>query len=338
MSDENFPLSENPEEGLQEKRKNSKNRNMLLGFLVVALLGTWGYLIYNNNHHRQETENLTAEIVIRDSAKNELQQELDDAALRLDALKTSNATADSLIQTKDKEIQNLKSRVQAIINNRNATKAQLDEARRLIAELKGNIDTYASEIASLKEENKQLTEKNAEVTAQRDEAQRNYDSANVALLQKDNIIDIGSTLHASNFKITGVKEKNNGKEKITRNAKKVDKLNIQFTLDENRITPTGSKELYISITAPDGKPVTVGALGSGTFRDRDGNERNFTKKVSVNYVQGQNQQINVEWSQEENFKSGDYQVEVYNNGFLIGKGSVNLKKGGLFGFIPYLPL
>lgn len=331
MNNENYPSDENTAGELQENSRKSGNRNLLIGFLVVALLGTWGYLIYNNNHHRQETENLTAEIVVRDSAKNELQQELDDAALRLDALKTSNATADSLIQTKDKEIQSLKSRIQTILNNQNATKAQLAEARRLIAELKGNIDTYASQIESLKEENRHLTEQNAEVTAQRDEIQRNFDSANVALVQKDNIIDIGSTLHASNFRITGVKEKNNGKEKVTKNAKKVDKLNIQFILDENRITSSGTKEIFIAITAPDGQPVTVSALGSGTFRDREGNERNFTKKVNVNYVQGQRQEVNVEWSQDENFKSGDYQVEVYNNGFLIGKGSVNLKKGGLFG-------
>lgn len=329
MSYENFPQTESAAD--ENVRKKGNGRNILTGFLMVALLATWGYIIYDNNRKQQEKNSLTAQIVTSDSAKNELQQELDDAALRLDALKTSNARADSLIQTKDKDIQDLKSRIQTIINDRNATQAQLNEARRLIAQLKGNIDTYASQIEALKTQNAQLTEKNLEITQQLGEAQKNFDSANVVIQQKEDVIDIGSTLHASNFAITGIKEKNNGKEKTTAKAKKVDKLNISFTLDENRITPSGSKEIYIAITAPDGNPVTVTALGSGKFLTRENIEKSFTKKIMVNYVQGQNQQVHVEWSQNKNFQTGTYKVEVYNNGFLIGQGNVTFRKGGLFG-------
>lgn len=329
MSYENFPQTESAAD--ENIRKKGNGRNILTGFLMVALLATWGYIIYDNNRKQQEKNSLTAQIVTSDSAKNELQQELDDAALRLDALKTSNARADSLIQTKDKDIQDLKSRIQTIINDRNATQAQLNEARRLIAQLKGNIDTYASQIEALKTQNAQLTEKNLEITQQLGEAQKSFDSANVVIQQKEDVIDIGSTLHASNFAITGIKEKNNGKEKTTAKAKKVDKLNISFTLDENRITPSGSKEIYIAITAPDGNPVTVTALGSGKFLTRENIEKSFTKKIMVNYVQGQNQQVHVEWSQNKNFQTGTYKVEVYNNGFLIGQGNVTFRKGGLFG-------
>lgn len=329
MSYENFPQSESAAE--ESAGKKSSGRNILTGFLIVALLATWGYIIYDNNKKQQEKKNLTAQIVTSDSAKNELQQELDDAAQRLDALKTSNARADSLIQTKDKDIQGLKSRIQTIIDDKNATQAQLNEARRLIAQLKGNIDTYASQIEALKTQNAQLAEKNLEITQQLGEVQKNFDSANVVIRQKEDVIDIGSTLHASNFSITGIREKNNGKEKTTAKAKKVDKLNISFTLDENRITPSGSKEIYIAITSPDGKPVTVSTLGSGKFLTRENGEKPFTKKIMVNYIQGQGQQVHVEWSQDNNFQTGTYKVEVYNNGFLIGQGNVTFKKGGLFG-------
>ena len=105
--------------------------------------------IYDKNKTRQEQQSLTSQIVNSDSAKNELQRELDDAALRLDALKTSNVRADSLLRTKDKEIESLRSRAQKILNDKNATAAQLAEARRLIAQLKGNIETYIAQIDSL---------------------------------------------------------------------------------------------------------------------------------------------------------------------------------------------
>lgn len=328
MSYENFPDSE---KSAQPQPKKKSGKNVLVGILVIALLATWGYIIYDNNKKKQEHETLTSQLITSDSAKNELQQELNDAALRLDALKTSNAQADSLIQTKDQDIQALKKKIQSILNDKNSTQAQLNEARRLIAQLKGNIDTYASEIESLKAQNAQLTEQNVVVTTQRDSVIKNLDSTQQVVQQKEQIIDVGSTLHASNFKIVGIQEKNSGKEKQTSKAKRVDKLRISFELDENRITQSGPKDLYISISSPDGKPVTVDALGSGKFVTRDGVERPFTKKVTVNYVQGEKQPVTVEWSQNSDFQTGNYKIEIYNNGFKIGQGVVNFKKGGLFG-------
>src|SRR5674476_294264 len=316
MSYENFPESNLPE----KKTAKNNSRNILTGILVVALLGTWGYIIYDKNKTRQEKQDLTTQLVNSDSSKNELQRELDDAALRLDALKTSNVKADSLIRTKDKDIESLKSRVQSILNDRNATKEQLSEARRLIAQLKGNIDTYTAEIESLKAENTQLTEDKRAVTEQRDIVQKNYDSASQVIKQKENVIDVGSTLQASNFSIEGIQERNSGKEKVTTKAKRVDKLRISFDIDENRITPSGSKDIYVCITSPDGNPVTVDALGSGKFVTRDGIERPFTKKIQINYVQGKKQPVTVEWSQNSSFQTGNYKIEIYNNGFKIGEG------------------
>ena len=329
MSYENFPESNTPVEKTVVKNNNS--RNILTAILVIALLGTWGYIIFDKSKTREEKDNLTTQIITSDSAKNELQRELDDAAMRLDALKTSNVKADSLLQTKDKDIQALKSKVQAILNDKNATAAQLSEARRLIAQLKGNIDTYTAEIESLKIANTQLTEEKRVVTEQRDVVQKNYDSANQVIKQKEDVIDIGSTLHASNFSIIGIQEKNSGKEKETTKAKRVDKLRISFDIDENRITQSGPKDIYIAITAPDGKPVAVDALGSGRFVTRDGMERPFTKKIQINYVQGQKEPVRVEWSQNSDFQTGNYKIEIYNNGFKIGEGVRSFKKGGLFG-------
>ncbi len=330
MSYENFPNSDLPEDK-NLVVKNNNNRNVLTGILVVALLATWGYIIYDKNKTKQEKQDLTAQIVNSDSSKNELQRELNDAALRLDNLKTSNVKADSLLKTKDKDIDELKSKVQAIINKRNATAAELAEAKRLIAELKGNIETYTAQIEELKNKNTQLIQEKEQVTQQRDVANKNYDSATQVIQQKENVIDIGSTLHASDFKIVGLNEKHGGKEKVTSKAKRVDKLRISFDIDENRITQSGSKDIYVCITSPDGNPVTVDALGSGKFVARDGTEKPFTKKVQINYVQGEKLPVTVEWTQNSSFQTGNYKIEIYNNGFKIGEGVVSFKKGGLFG-------
>ncbi|MEJ7675130.1 MAG: hypothetical protein WKF59_21110 [Chitinophagaceae bacterium] len=54
-----------------------------------------------------------------------MQSELNDATMRLDMLKTTNSRADSLIKTKDKDIEGLKVKIQTILNNKNATASRI---------------------------------------------------------------------------------------------------------------------------------------------------------------------------------------------------------------------
>ena len=327
MSFENFPTSSEPEQ--KPVPKKTDYRTILTGGLLVALLGTWGYIIWDKNKTNEKTQQLTTQITTSDSAKNELQSELNDATMRLDMLKTTNARADSLIKTKDKDIEDLKVRIQSILNNKNATAAQLAEARTMITQLKSNIDMYTAEIEKLQGEKVILTEQKRVVTEERDVATKNFDSAKTVITEKESVIDVGSTLHAFNFKIVGLHERG-AKEKETTTARRVDKLRITFDL-ENRIAPTGAKEVFVSITAPDGKPVAVEALGSGKFVTRDGVEKLFTKRVEINYNQGEKQTVTIEWKQNSDFQTGNYRIEVYHNGFKIGEGVRNFKKGGLFG-------
>lgn len=329
MDYENFPKKEVVEE--RKINNNNSGRNILTAVLVIALLGTWGYLIYDKSKTREKEDVLTAQVISGDSSKTELQQELNDATQRLDALKTTNAQADSLIQTKNSVIQDLQSKVQKILSDKNASASQLSEARRLIAQLKGNIETYSAEIETLRAQNSQLTQEKTQVTQQRDVMQKNYDSASQVIKQKEDVIDVASTLNASNFKIVGLQDKNSGREKETSKAKKVDKIRITFDVDENRVTQSGAKDIYVAITSPDGKAVSVDSLGSGKMVTRDNVERPFTKKIQVNYTQGQKVPVTVEWSQNSEFQTGNYKIEIYNNGFKIGQGVVNFRKGGLFG-------
>lgn len=328
MSFENFPSG-----GTEPQKKPTPKRNdyrtILTGGLLVALLGTWGYIIWDKNKTTQKTQELTQQITTSDSSKNEIQRELNDATMRLDMLKTTNARADSLIKTKDKDIEDLKSKIQTILNNKNATASQLSEARAMITQLRSNIDTYTAEIEKLQGEKVKLTEEKRVVTEERDVANKNLDSAKTVIKAKEDVIDVGSTLQAFNFNIVGLKERGN-KEKETTTAKRVDKLRITFDL-ENRIAPSGSKDIFVCITAPDGTPVAVEALGSGKFVTRDGVEKLFTKKVQVNYNQGEKQTVTVEWKQNSDFQTGNYKIEVYHNGFKIGEGVRTFKKGGLFG-------
>lgn len=332
MSFENFPTANiPPQKPVPPKRKYDLNnsKGILLIVLIVALVGTWAYLIWDKSRSNNHEQQLSSQLSTSDSSKNDLQRELNTAVMSLDMLKSTNARADSLLKTKDKDIQDLKVRVQKIINDKNATGAQLAEARRLIKQLKGNIETYTAEIEKLKNDNIQLTEEKRVVTVERDVVKKNFDSAKTVIKDKENIIDIGSTLHASNLNVTGIKERGNGKEKETTTAKRVDKLKISFDIDENRITQSGVKEIYVNLIAPDGSVIVI-PEGAAKFTTRDGVEKSATKKIEVDYTQGERKQVQIELSKTQTFIPGNYKIEIYNNGFKIGEAVRSLKKGGLF--------
>lgn len=330
MAFENFPSAE-PHSATSPQPARSDWRTFLSVGLIVALLGTWGYIIWDKSRTKETFLQKDTQYAAVVTEKDTLQSLLDEATNRYDMLKTTNAKKDSTLTIKDREITEKRARIQSLISNVNATKEQLAEAKRLIASLNSDLKGYQAQIESLKSQNLVLKQEKEAIIQEKLEVEQDFDSAKTVIKEKEDVIDIGSTLHASNFNITGVNERKSGKEKQTTTAKKVDKLRITFDLDENLIATSGVKDLYVSITAPDGSPVAVEALGSGKFTTRDGEEKTFTHKVEINYTQGQKQTVSFDWKQNSNFATGDYKIEVFHNGFKIGEGVRTFKKGGLFG-------
>lgn len=331
MAFENFPETEKTSHTVVTPPQKKNNlRTILTGVLIAALLGTWGYIIYDKNNTKETIAQKETVIASTSTQRDELQKELADATMRYDMLKTSNSKKDSSISAQDRDIAEKRQRIQTLLNKSNATQKELAEARSMIASLNGDISTYRAQVEVLEGQKMVLTQQKRTVMAERDRVIKDYDSATTVIKSKNDIIDVGSTLHASNFNIAGIKERSGGKEKVTTTAKRVDKLRISFDIDENMITQAGTKEIYVVITAPDGTPVAVEAMGSGKFNTREGQEKIYTQKLDVNYVQNKKQKVTFDWKQNKDFTTGNYKIEVYNNGFKVGEASKPLKKGGLF--------
>ncbi|WP_298732693.1 hypothetical protein [uncultured Chitinophaga sp.] len=312
-----------PAPGSSGSEKPRSRNGLIYGILIAALAGTWIYMLYDKNKTNETIVQQGTQIDSISSSRDALQQEYNAANARLDDLISQNSRMDSLVKTKDKELADVKARIQSILANKNATQSELAEARRLIEQLKTNIAGYQETIERLEGEKLVLA-------GERDVARRERDSVGVVKDSLNKEVSLGSVLHASNIKLQPIQVKKNGKEVETSKAKRADMMRVIFDLDENRIAPTGDKEIYVAITAPDGSPLAVEALGSGRFSLEDGTEKLYTAKKTVAYVKGEKQTVSMDWKQNSDFKPGDYSVEIYHNGFRIGQGKVNLRKGGLF--------
>jgi myosin heavy subunit len=329
MAFENFPTASGTTPEPPQPPKTDWRFFTTIG-LVILLLGTWGYIIWDKSKVKETIQQKDMQYAGVVAEKDTLNSMLEEASIRYDLLKTSSAKKDSVITAKDRIIAEKQSKIKSILSKANATKEELAEAKTLIASLNTDIETYKQQIEVLKGENAQLTQEKQAVTEERNAYQRNADSARGIISDKNKLLDVGATLHASNFNIIGINLKGNGRESETSKAKRVDKLRISFSLDENRITASGTKDLYICITDPEAKPISDNSIGSGTMDTREDGSRNYTQKVAVNYVQGQKQVVSFDWKQGGDYKVGTYKIEVYQNGFKIGEGLTAFRKSGLF--------
>lgn len=324
MSTSNFPAVNIENEA---PRKNYKNA--IIGVLAVALIALGGYAIVDKNKtveviHQQETT-----IAKVSDEKSDVQKSFDGSLARLDSLGTINTSLESKLKDKSSEIAKTKNQIRSILNKKNATASELAKAKTLIADLNGKITNMEQEVARLTQENQSLTNDKVILTADKEKLTTDLTATTVIKQDLEKKVDIASTLNASNIAITPINIKKNGKEKITTTAKRVDKLIISFDVN-NRIIQSGMTDVYVCVIGPDGKAISIEKLGSGTFTTREDGDKAFTAKVPVDLETSKKKNVEFAFVPGENFQKGNYTIQIYQNGFKIGEGTRELKKGGLF--------
>ena len=324
MANTNYPsATPNPQP------RGSNNKSIIIGVLAAALLGTWGYWLYKNNQSAQEiTSHQTKETAYM-SARDSVQMLYNDALSRLDSITGNNNNLQGQLSDRNSEIGKLKAEINSIMKKRNATTAELAKAKDLITQLNSKIENLEADNARLTGENQQLTSANTQLTSEKSTLEQNLQTTTAAKDELANTVDVASTFTASNFQITPIHERKNGKEKTTSTAKRVDKLVVDFDV-QNRIAKSGPAQLYVIVTAPDGKVISDASMNSGTFTTRNEGDKTYTSTSNLDYEQGTVKKVSIPIRQND-FQTGDYKIEVYHNGFKIGEGVKTLKKGGLFG-------
>jgi septal ring factor EnvC (AmiA/AmiB activator) len=322
MTNTNYPSATVTTQSTPPKRNN--NKNIILGLLAAVLLGSWGYFLWDKNKSGDTIEQQQTQIASLDSSKTDLHREFDNALARLDSVTGANNNLEGQLSDRQKDIDAKKAEIRRILNDKNATQAQLTKARNMIADLNSKISSMEAEITKLTGENQELTVANTTLTMEKSNLETNLATSQTEKDALAKTVDVASTFTASNIQIVPINEKKSGKEKSTTTAKKVDKLVVSFDV-ENRIAVSGPADMYLIVTAPDGKVISSGSV----LNTRIDGDKSFTAKLPVDYEQGTRKSIQYP-IQQEDFSTGNYKIEIYHNGFKIGEGIRSLKKGGLF--------
>jgi len=312
-------------DNLQENRKGI-SPHWIYGTIIAVLLAAGIYLFVTKNKSETKLEETAMENRELSDDKSLIESEYNAALARLDEMKNQSIQMDSLLNTKNEEVEELKAKIQKVLNDKNATSSQLKAANAMIRELNAKMSSYEKQIIALKQENVQLTEEKRALTeenAQKTEENTALQTDNQELVKK---VEKGSVLHASSIRMEAIDRKKNllakEKEKETEKARKVDMIRISFNVDDNRISESGEKILYICVYEPSGAVASDG----GKFKLENGNEKPYSTAKTIAYKQGEKVQgISTEWLPSGSMSKGEYKVEIYHMGYLIGSEKVTLK-------------
>ena len=320
MSETNFPTP-------TAQAKTGKNyKNAIIGVLAAGLIAVSGYIIYAKSDSSQTIQQQETTIAKVSDEKSDVQANFDASLARLDSMSTVNTGLQGQLTEKNDEIAKVKSEIRSILNKKNATASELGRAKTLIASLNEKISSMEQDVARLTQENQLLTNDNVVLKQEKEVLTQNLTATTEVKQSLEKKVDIASTLNASNIVITPINVKKSGKEKVSTTAKRVDKFVVSFDVD-NRIIQSGSTDVYVVVLGPDGKAINT---GTETFTTREEGALAFTAKMPVDLETAKKKNVEFAFIPGTNFVQGNYTVQIYQNGFLIGKGTRELKKGGLF--------
>ena len=295
---------------------SSTNSKIIIGVLVLALVGSW---IYFNSSKVDMITTYDNKIAVIDSAKAKIQAEFIEVSAKADSLTNQNTSLQGELLDKSNQIQKLKTNISTILRKQNATDKELADAKTLIAELNGKVSNLFADLTKAQAENKELTSKNEQLTNTNTTLNNNLTATQK---EKDRLQDIGSTLHASNFGIQSLRVREDGTERKTTNTKRANTIRLTFQIDKNKITPSGSQDLYVCITSPDGKAFNE----VGKINTREEGAKAYSNKLSVQYEQNKDLPVSFD-IKNVNLVEGEYTIEIFHNGFKIGEGKTKLTKG-----------
>jgi len=308
---------------MEDNNQGNGSKRIYLAIIALLLLinGVAGYLLYNENKQKEEKITLVQQ---KDTEIKGLSQQLDSASHDLESMKGKNAELDSIVAEKQALIDQTKQQLAAAQRRGNMSAAEVQKYKDLVAKFQTDNAELQKKIDELTAQNQDLTAKNLQVTHSL-EVEKNTTAALTE--DKKNLskkVELGSLLHLQNLTVTGDKKKKNGKEVTEKSAKKTDYLKISFETGDNKVLEKGKVTLYIRIINPKGETIALADQGSGTLKLADGGgDVQYSRSIDMDWDQT-SQKKDIEWSQ--NIKEpGMYKVEVYQSGYLVGNGSVDLK-------------
>jgi DNA repair exonuclease SbcCD ATPase subunit len=291
--------------------KKSSNRIWIILLALSAILN-----IYQWQNTNTVVERLEVKSDSLATAKYDVEKELEETYMELNQYKGINSRLDSLLAEANGTIDEQRGRIEKMLRNERNSAALNKKLKAELEELRKLRDEYLEKIDKLLVENEQLKKDNQELSNTVENLSKNLEST----------VNKASVLKSEYVTVKAYKKRSGTKYSETAMAKRTNKMEVCFTVIENKIAKSGEKDVYLRIVEPGGKTMGDRSSGSSTFRLASSNEEvQYTASTRMNY-DNQKQDLCLQWEEKERvFAPGTYVIELYVDGNLSAASSYVLK-------------
>lgn len=296
---------------------SGNNKKYLIIIILLAILAlVLGFLYFQST---QKVEEKVENISTLEIEKLTLQNDLQDMLIQYDTLNVDNEQLNAEMLAQQEQIKEMLLQIEKHKDDAYIMHKLKKEAATLRDIMKGylvTIDSLNTMNIGLMAEKETLS---IELTEVKSKA-RELESSNKGL---QNIVATGSILNASGLNAIGIKVRNNGKQVEMNRADRTEIIKTCATIDENRITESGKKLLYLRIISPEGVVLDDGNSSDNRF-EFNGVSGKYSVKRQIDY-NNEAQEVCIFYTVNSELPTGQYIVEVYESGTIIGKTTFDLK-------------
>ena len=320
---------------MEEKKKSKLPLifNILLVIIVSYLAYEVSVLSQKNHAFKQEISEMIKEneemnqIIINQDIVSEadgenLKENLKLLLFSYDSLEQNNSVAIDSINTQREKINNLMQEVDKLDKKSKRDWRKIYKLKKEAETLRNIMKGYIHTIDSLNTLNinlsNDLTEKTQKLS--------NVSKQNKKIIKQNEALQkqvaIGAVLQINNVLSSGIRIRSSGAQSETTRASKTNMIKTCFSIIENKLAQAGDKEIYIRIL--DSEENLLNAPTPLTIINQQKEELKMSSKRTINY-QNQDTDLCIFYEIENSIPAGNYSVEVYAEGFLIGETSIALR-------------
>jgi len=305
---------------MSEKPQNQRSRTILIVIVLSVLVAVNGIQWYLSKEKEKKNKELLEsremELVATFAKLDSISRQLDDKIQEIDRL---GGEVDSLISIKEQlEKEKYELRV-----SKNLTQERYNKIRERIEFYETELKEKDEEIARLKVVNEELLGENITLKNEKNELKDEITNLTLQKGELEEKISSASSLRAINFRYKAIDKKGREKEDTEFKVRQVEKIQVIFNLDKNDLAEIGTKRILLRIIDPDNSALYNVASGSGTFLYK-GKELFYTAMQELLFDNSM-QQVTFEYEKGSEFKKGQYTIELYSEGALIGKSNFIVK-------------
>lgn len=297
--------------GNSEEKQRQRKALLIVGGIVLFLL-----IIVGIATIVKQQKQLSGVQELSKLEKEMLEDEYNELALQYEGYRfeISNDSLAQKLATEQAKVQRLMEELKTV---KSTNASRIAELKRELETLRKVLKSYVAQIDSLNMANNALRAENQEVRRQISEVTTQSQQLKVEKERLEEKVTLAAKLSISGFNAKGL----NSRGKKTTRIQQMKQLQFSFNIDGNVTAEPGYKDIFMRITTPDGVLLEQSGV-SGVF-SFEGAKVPYSISRQVEYG-GEQTPMEMYWDIQEYLVEGNYQAELFAEGYLIGRYSFTL--------------